>query len=95
MTFTAEQVAQIVAMACEKLDDSESAVSHWTNGHLAAEAVNREIVESISRSSVGRFLGEAQIKPHLTQMWLHSPLGSHPSHSLHLYAETCLLAESD
>lgn len=67
LTFTAEQVAQIVAMACEKLDDSDGPVSHWTNGHLAAEAVARQIVESISRTSVGRFLREAQIKPHLTK----------------------------
>jgi transposase len=71
--FTAEQVAQIVAMACEKLDDSDGPVSHWTNGHLAAEAVERQIVASISRSSVSRFLGEAQIKPHLTKGWLNSP----------------------
>lgn len=67
LTFTAEQVAQIVAMACEKLDDADGPVSHWTNGHLAAEAVERQIVDSISRTSVGRFLGEAQIKPHLTK----------------------------
>jgi putative transposase len=67
LTFTAEQVAQIVALACEKLDDSDGPVSHWTHGHLAAEAVERQIVESISRTSVGRFLGEAQMKPHLTK----------------------------
>ncbi len=73
MTFTAEQVAQIVAMTCEKLDDADGPVSHWTNGQLAAEAVERKIVESISRASVGRFLGEAQIQPHLTKGWLNSP----------------------
>ncbi len=73
ITFTAEQVAQIVAMACEKLDDSDGPVSHWTNAHLAVEAVERQIVDSISRSSVGRFLGEAEITPHLTKEWLNSP----------------------
>ncbi len=73
MTFTAEQVAQIVALACEQLDDSDEPVSHWTTGHVAAEAVERQIVESISRASVGRFLGEAAIKPHLTKGWLNSP----------------------
>ncbi len=73
LTFTAEQVTQIVAMACEKLDDSEGPVSHWTHGHVAAEAVERQIVESISATSVGRFLAEAAIKPHLTQGWLNSP----------------------
>jgi len=73
LTFTAEQVTQIVAMACEKLDDSEGPVSHWTHDHLAAEAVERKIVESISATSVGRFLADAAIKPHLTQGWLNSP----------------------
>lgn len=67
MTFTAEQVPQIVALACEKLDDAEGPVSHWPHEHLAAEAVKRQIVESISRTSVGPFLGEVQIKPHLTK----------------------------
>ncbi len=38
-TFMAEQVALIVAMACEVLDDSETSVSHQTQGHLAKEAV--------------------------------------------------------
>ncbi len=73
MTFTAEQVAHIVAMACEQLDDSDGPVSHWTTDQLAAEAVERQIVESISRTSMDRFLGEAQIKPHLTKGWLNAP----------------------
>ncbi len=73
MTFTAEQVAQIVAMACEKLDDSDGPVSHWTHGHLAAEAVERTRVDSISRASVGRFLEEAELTPHVTKGWLNSP----------------------
>jgi transposase len=81
LTFTAEQVAQIVAMACEKLDDSDGPVSHWTNGHLAAEAVERNIVKSISPASVGRFLKEAEIKPHLTKTWLNSPERDTPEFS--------------
>jgi len=72
-TFTAMQVTHIVAIACEVLDDSDSAVSHWTHGYLAEEAIKRGIVESISRSSVTRFLAEAAIKPHLNRYWLNSP----------------------
>jgi transposase len=70
--FTAEQVVQIIAMACEVKDDSDSQVSHWTWGDLAAEAVNRKIVTSISVSSVGRFLSEAYIKPHMSRYWLNA-----------------------
>ncbi len=39
LTFTAEQVAHIVAMACEQLDDSDGPVNQWTHAHLDAEAV--------------------------------------------------------
>ncbi len=41
--------------------------------NLRRGVVERNIVDSISRASVGRFLGEAQIKPHLTKGWLNSP----------------------
>lgn len=55
-TFTAEQVVQIVALACESPPGSDRPVSHWTPRELAAEAVIRQIVPTISPRSVGRFL---------------------------------------
>jgi putative transposase len=55
-TFTAEQVVQIIALACEDPQASERPVSHWTPRELAEEAVHRGVVESISPRSVGRFL---------------------------------------
>ena len=59
--FTAEQVTQIVAMACEVQDDKEKGeVSHWTRKHRANEAVKRGFVKKISYST-GRFLNEAEI----------------------------------
>jgi DNA-binding CsgD family transcriptional regulator len=51
--FTAEQVCQLIALACETPPDY---ISHWTRSDLVREAVKRGIVESISASSVGRFL---------------------------------------
>ncbi len=72
VVFTAEQVVQIIAMACEVKDDSEEATSHWTWGDLVRESVNRGIVEDISVSSVGRFLSEAHIKPHRSRYWLNA-----------------------
>ena len=57
-TFAPEQVVQIVALACEApREGSGRAVTHWTPGELADEAVKRGIVGSISPRSVGRFLG--------------------------------------
>jgi putative transposase len=55
-TFTPEQVVQIVALACEKPEDSGRPVSHWTLQELADEAVKRGIVPGISPMTVGRFL---------------------------------------
>ncbi len=56
-TFTAEQQAAIVAIACEDPDDqSERPISQFSQREIADEAVKRNIVPSISRSRVGAFL---------------------------------------
>jgi putative transposase len=55
-TFTPEQVAKIIAVACEKPSDSGRPVSHWTPRELAAEVILRGIVKTISVRHVGRFL---------------------------------------
>jgi putative transposase len=54
--FKPEQVAQIIAISCEKPADSGRPISHWTPRELAEEAMKREIVETISTRSAGRFL---------------------------------------
>lgn len=61
-TFSAEQVVEIIALACEAPSDSERPVSHWTPKEIAAEAVKRKIVESISPQSVERFLKGSRAK---------------------------------
>jgi hypothetical protein len=56
-TFSSEQQAAIVALACEDPDDeSERPISQFTLREIAEEAVKRNIVPSISRSCVGSFL---------------------------------------
>jgi len=55
-TFSAEQWCQIMALACEPPADSERPISHWTPREVAAEAIKRGIVETISERHVGRFL---------------------------------------
>lgn len=54
--FTAEQITQILATACEPPEDSGRPVTHWTPRELADEVKRRGIVESISPRHVGRFL---------------------------------------
>jgi transposase len=70
--FTAEQVVQIIALACEIKDNSDSHISHWTWNEISWEAAARGIVKFISPSSVGRFLSEAHIKPHQSRYWLNA-----------------------
>lgn len=54
--FTAEQMTLLIALACEKPEDSGYPVTHWTPKELAAEAQKRAIVESISIRHLDRFL---------------------------------------
>ena len=55
--FSAEQIIQIIAIACEDPQaPSDRPVSHWTPREVAAEAVKRKIVPRISVRTVGRFL---------------------------------------
>lgn len=54
--ITAEQVCAIVALACERPQDSGVPLSHWSASDLAREVVQRGILPSISPRSVGRFL---------------------------------------
>src|SRR5215213_6623376 len=55
-TFTAEQVSQIVALACEPPKLSGRPIDHWTQRELRDEAIKRKIVANISASQIGRFL---------------------------------------
>lgn len=65
VTFTAEQLAKLMALACEDPKKSDRPISHWTHGELAEEAVKRTIVTGISPATVGRFLkrGRPQAAP--------------------------------
>jgi putative transposase len=55
-TFSAEQLTQIIAVACEAPEASGRPVTHWTPRELTQEVIQRGIVERISVRTVGRFL---------------------------------------
>jgi transposase len=55
-TFTAEQIVQILNLACTPPPDATRPVTAWTARELADEAVKQKIVSAISPRSVGRFL---------------------------------------
>jgi transposase len=54
--ITADQVCQIVALACEKPSESARPISQWTGREIADEVKKRNIVEQISPRHAGRLL---------------------------------------
>jgi len=71
-TFTAEQVTQVLATACEEPEQSGRPVDRWTHRELADELIRRKIVPSISVSQVGRYLAQAELQPHRVKYWLNT-----------------------
>jgi transposase len=54
--ITPEQVARIVALACEAPSESGRPISQWSTTELAAEIMRRRIVETISPRHAARLL---------------------------------------
>lgn len=73
LTFTLEQQVECIAMACRDPMEYGRPISHWSAHELADELVNQGIVESISPRQVGRWLAEAELKPHQSRYWLFPP----------------------
>ena len=70
--FTAEQVTQILAVACEPASQSGRPIDAWTGREVADEVIHRGIVPSISTSQVNRYLSEAALQPHRSTYWLNT-----------------------
>lgn len=71
-TFTAEQVTQILAVACEPPENSGRPINRWTHRELREEVIRRGIVDSISQSQVGSYLRAADLQPHRSKYWLNT-----------------------
>ena len=54
--FTAEQVCEIMALACKNPKDYGYILSHWSQNALAKAVIKEGIVENISQRQIGRFL---------------------------------------
>ncbi|MBU0492575.1 MAG: IS630 family transposase, partial [Chloroflexi bacterium] len=78
-TFTPEQLAHIIAVACEDPRAAGREISHWTARELAAEVVQRDLVNTISPRHVGRILAAAEVKPHLSRYWLTNQRPQNPA----------------
>ena len=56
VTYSAETLCQLIAVACEDPETCGHPISHWTPTALRLELIEREIVADISPRQVGRFL---------------------------------------
>ena len=70
--FAAEQVTQVLAIACESPALSQRSIVFWTPREIADEAILRKVVTSISTSHVGRLLQSAMLQPHRCKYWLNT-----------------------
>jgi transposase len=75
---TSEQLTQVASLARENPSDSGLPISHWTSLELANELTRRMIFDSVSASSVRRWLDRMDLKPHRHKYWLFSPDRSTP-----------------
>ncbi|MGW8889732.1 hypothetical protein [Streptomyces sp. NPDC055749] len=65
--LTALQIAEVKALACQLTTESGTPLSRWSCPELAREAITRAINETISASTVRRWLKDDVLKP-----WQHS-----------------------
>lgn len=69
--LTAAQRLELVALACEPLNEGEGRVTP-TLEEVLERAVDRGVVDHISRSHLHRILQASALRPHRVRMWLHS-----------------------
>ena len=68
--FTAVQVAEVKALACELPAESDTPLARWSCPDLAVEATRRGVVTSVSASTVRRWLAADAIKPWQHRSWI-------------------------
>ena len=69
--FTPEQICLIIKIALEAPEDSQRPISYWTAREISQEAININLVEYISASTVSNLLRKIDIRPHKSRYWLN------------------------
>jgi transposase len=68
--FTPVQIAEAKALACQLPVETGVPLSHWSCPELAAELTARGVTDSISASTVRRWLRQDVIKPWQYRFWI-------------------------
>jgi hypothetical protein len=69
--YTAEQLCNLMSLALKLPTECGREMTHWTHIELADEANKQAIACGISKSTVGRFLKQVDIRPHHSIYWLN------------------------
>jgi transposase len=73
-SFPPEERHELLGLACHPAAELAAARSHWALRPLAEAAGRwRFVRQPVSKSTVGRWLQQASLKPHRVRRWLHSP----------------------
>ena len=67
--FTAAQVASMISIACEDPEKSGRPVTSWTVQEIADESKSRNVVVSVSKSQLQRFLARVLLRPQKNKGW--------------------------
>jgi transposase len=67
--ITPVQRAQIIELACLEPIAKGLHITHWSSQDLARQAVEDDIVSSISPATVRRLLHDVDLQPHRTRYW--------------------------
>ncbi|MDJ0773462.1 MAG: helix-turn-helix domain-containing protein [Mastigocoleus sp. MO_167.B18] len=76
LKFTLEQQVECMAIACRDPVEYNRPISHWSAHELADELIKQGVLDHISPRQVGRWLAEAELKPHQSRYWLFPPTRS-------------------
>ena len=63
---------EVVKLACDRPNEHVPFREVW-NRETLSEALWRETGWRLSKSEIGRILGDAELRPHYIRLWLHSP----------------------
>jgi transposase len=78
--LTAEQVCQIIALACEQPSDSGRPISQWSHRELADEIVRRGITDRISPRHASRLLKSGRLAAPRSAVLAHPGRRRRPRH---------------
>jgi len=72
VTFSAEQVTQIIALACSEPLASGRPISHWVPGNCGRSNQTRDCRNNFDPLGRAFFKKEADLKPHQSRYWLNA-----------------------